>query len=281
MAFSCSTSSVAPPISTKFVPYVPRACKPNPKPTPKAKSMATAKTVEHRRSGVDSKDGGEWLHIDDDFTMPYEATTASHSTRSPRSGCDSEAERRKIARARRAGCGGEAEAKPAGALGAGGGRPRRPNSQAFSSSGRGTTTQPKGAQPATAAAELANGLVYAGGGAILRVVRVVRIVRIVAPPQAARQDMGIRSDLSITIMATLGPVVYYAPTGLPGDSIGIRYFRCLHGSARAALGRRPAHRHAALDVEAPQGGRPLRSCHCSDQIRGQIRGRCASTQSST
>ncbi|KAF1354273.1 hypothetical protein EJ07DRAFT_158669 [Lizonia empirigonia] len=88
MAFSCSTSFVAPPLSTKFVTYVPPASKPKPKPTPKAKSMAPTKTVEHSRSGIESQDGGEWFRIDDDFTMLdsnaslptlYEATGASHS----------------------------------------------------------------------------------------------------------------------------------------------------------------------------------------------------------
>ncbi|KAF9692714.1 hypothetical protein EKO04_009147 [Ascochyta lentis] len=90
MAFSCSTSFVAPPLSTKFVTYVPPANKPEPKPkpTPKAKSMATTKTVEHSRSGIESQDSGEWFRIDDDFTMLdsnaslptlYEATDASHS----------------------------------------------------------------------------------------------------------------------------------------------------------------------------------------------------------
>jgi hypothetical protein len=94
MAFSCSTSFVAPPLSTKFVTYVPPASKPNPKPkpkpkpTPKAKSMATTKTVEHSRSGIESQDGEQWFHIDDNFTMLgsnaslptlYEATGASHS----------------------------------------------------------------------------------------------------------------------------------------------------------------------------------------------------------
>jgi hypothetical protein len=88
MAFSCNTSFVAPPLSTKFVTYVPPASKPKPKPTPKAKSMATTKTGEHSRSGIESQDGGEWFHIDDNFTMLdsnaslptlYEATGASHS----------------------------------------------------------------------------------------------------------------------------------------------------------------------------------------------------------
>jgi hypothetical protein len=50
--------------------------------------MATTKTVEHSRSGIESQDGGEWFRIDDDFTMLdsnaslptlYEATGASHS----------------------------------------------------------------------------------------------------------------------------------------------------------------------------------------------------------
>ncbi|KAF9728479.1 hypothetical protein PMIN01_13612 [Paraphaeosphaeria minitans] len=68
---------------------MPKACKlkPKPKPTSKAKSMATTKTAGHSRSGIDSKDSGEWFHINDDFTMPdsnasrptlYEATDASH-----------------------------------------------------------------------------------------------------------------------------------------------------------------------------------------------------------
>jgi hypothetical protein len=88
MAFSCSTSFVAPPLSTKFVTYVPLASKPKPKPTPKAKSMATTKTVEHSCSGIESQGGGEWFLIDDSLTMLgsnaslptlYEATGASHS----------------------------------------------------------------------------------------------------------------------------------------------------------------------------------------------------------
>jgi hypothetical protein len=88
MAFSCSPSFVAPPLSTKFVTYVPPASKPKPKPTPKAKCMATTKMVEYSRSGIESQDGGERFHIDDDFTMLdsnaslptlYEATGASHS----------------------------------------------------------------------------------------------------------------------------------------------------------------------------------------------------------
>ncbi|KAF1346339.1 hypothetical protein EJ07DRAFT_160546 [Lizonia empirigonia] len=91
MAFSCSTSFVAPPLSTKFVTYIPPASKPKPKPklkpTPKAESIATTKTVEHSRSGIESQDGGEWFHIDDNFTildsnasLPtlYETTGASH-----------------------------------------------------------------------------------------------------------------------------------------------------------------------------------------------------------
>jgi hypothetical protein len=50
--------------------------------------MATTKTVEHSRSGIESQDGEQWFHIDDNFTMLgsnaslptlYEATGASHS----------------------------------------------------------------------------------------------------------------------------------------------------------------------------------------------------------
>jgi hypothetical protein len=50
--------------------------------------MATTKTAEHSRSEIESPDGGEWFHIDDDFTILdsnasrptlYEATGASHS----------------------------------------------------------------------------------------------------------------------------------------------------------------------------------------------------------
>ncbi|ORX99127.1 hypothetical protein BCR34DRAFT_592999 [Clohesyomyces aquaticus] len=58
MAFSCSTSFIVPPISTKFVTFVPQTSKPKPKPkskpTSKATSIATAKTTEHSHSGVDS-----------------------------------------------------------------------------------------------------------------------------------------------------------------------------------------------------------------------------------
>jgi hypothetical protein len=45
---------------------------------------------------------------------------------------------------------------------------RRQNRQAFSTSGREAVTQPGGAQPATAAAEVNNALVHGGGEAILR-----------------------------------------------------------------------------------------------------------------
>ncbi|KAF1979389.1 hypothetical protein BU23DRAFT_153769 [Bimuria novae-zelandiae CBS 107.79] len=90
MTSSCSTTLFAPSLPMKIVPYIPKACKlkPKPKPTSKAKSIAITKTAEHSRSGVDSKDGGEWPHIDDDFTMPgsnaslptlHEASEASHS----------------------------------------------------------------------------------------------------------------------------------------------------------------------------------------------------------
>jgi len=88
MAFSCSTSLIAPPISTKFAPYVPRGSKPKPKTTTKAKSMATTKTAEHSRTGVDSEHSGEWFYIDDNITMSdsdvwlptlYEAIDASRS----------------------------------------------------------------------------------------------------------------------------------------------------------------------------------------------------------
>ncbi|KAF1965916.1 hypothetical protein BU23DRAFT_334526 [Bimuria novae-zelandiae CBS 107.79] len=90
MTSSYSTTLFAPSLPMKIVPYIPKACKlkPKPKPTSKAKSMATTKTAEHSRSGVDSKDSGEWPHIDDDFTMPgsnaslptlHEASEASHS----------------------------------------------------------------------------------------------------------------------------------------------------------------------------------------------------------
>ncbi|KAF1963877.1 hypothetical protein BU23DRAFT_138659, partial [Bimuria novae-zelandiae CBS 107.79] len=90
MTSSCSTTLFAPSLPMKIVPYIPKACKlkPKPKPISKAKSMAITKTAEHSRSGVDSKDGGEWPHIDDDFTMPgsnaslptlHEASEASHS----------------------------------------------------------------------------------------------------------------------------------------------------------------------------------------------------------
>jgi hypothetical protein len=48
--------------SLKIVPYVPRTTKPKPK--SKAKPIA-----DHNRSGVSSKDDGEWFHIDD-FQMP-------------------------------------------------------------------------------------------------------------------------------------------------------------------------------------------------------------------
>ena len=74
----------------KIVLYIPKVSesKPKPKVTPKAKSLATTKTAKHSRSGVDSKDGGKWPHIDDNFTMPgsnvslptlYEALEASYS----------------------------------------------------------------------------------------------------------------------------------------------------------------------------------------------------------
>ncbi|KAH8708395.1 hypothetical protein GQ44DRAFT_466355 [Phaeosphaeriaceae sp. PMI808] len=68
MASSCSTSLLAPSFPLKIVPYVPPV--PKPKPKSKAKSTATTKTAEHSRLGVaPSKDGGDWLHIDD-FPMP-------------------------------------------------------------------------------------------------------------------------------------------------------------------------------------------------------------------
>jgi hypothetical protein len=53
---------------------------------------------------------------------------------------------------------------------------RRPNRQAFSSSGREAVTQPGGAQPATAAVEANNGLVPGGGEAIVRIVWSCEIV---------------------------------------------------------------------------------------------------------
>src|SRR5437763_485863 len=71
---SYSTSLLAPSFPMKIVPYVLRA--PKPKPKSKAKPMATTKTAEHSRSGVDSKDDGEWLHIDD---SPMPGSNASCS----------------------------------------------------------------------------------------------------------------------------------------------------------------------------------------------------------
>jgi hypothetical protein len=50
--------------------------------------MATTMTAEHSRSGVESKDGGEWFSINDEFTLPdwnaslptlYETADASYS----------------------------------------------------------------------------------------------------------------------------------------------------------------------------------------------------------
>ncbi|KAF2690377.1 hypothetical protein K458DRAFT_383484 [Lentithecium fluviatile CBS 122367] len=94
MTPSCSTTLFAPSLSMKIVPYIPKAReskpkpKPKPKPTLKAKSMATTKMAKRNRLGVNSKDGGEWLHIDDNFTMQgsnaslptlYEASEASRS----------------------------------------------------------------------------------------------------------------------------------------------------------------------------------------------------------
>jgi hypothetical protein len=78
----------------KIVPYIHKASKPKPKPkskakpAPGAKPLATTKTAEHSRSGVDSEAGGEWFRIENELTMldwnaslpsPYEATSASHS----------------------------------------------------------------------------------------------------------------------------------------------------------------------------------------------------------
>ncbi|KAF2820790.1 hypothetical protein CC86DRAFT_427623 [Ophiobolus disseminans] len=80
MAFSCSTSFVASPLSTKFVAYVPQASRPKPKPTPKAKSMAITKTAEHSCLGTNSQDSREWFYTNNDFTMLDSLPTdASHS----------------------------------------------------------------------------------------------------------------------------------------------------------------------------------------------------------
>ncbi|KAF1828186.1 hypothetical protein BDW02DRAFT_268295 [Decorospora gaudefroyi] len=63
MTSFCSTTLFAPSLPMKIVPYVPGA--PKPKSKSKAKSLATAKTAEHSRGVGSSKDGGEWLSIDD------------------------------------------------------------------------------------------------------------------------------------------------------------------------------------------------------------------------
>ncbi|KAF2682883.1 hypothetical protein K458DRAFT_390793 [Lentithecium fluviatile CBS 122367] len=63
MTSFCSSTLFAPSLPMKIVPYVPRALKPKSK--SKAKSLATAKTAEHSRGVGSSKDGGEWLPIDD------------------------------------------------------------------------------------------------------------------------------------------------------------------------------------------------------------------------
>ncbi|KAF1975440.1 hypothetical protein BU23DRAFT_566567 [Bimuria novae-zelandiae CBS 107.79] len=63
MTSSCSTTLFAPSLPMKIIPYVPGA--PKPKSKSKAKSLATAKTAEYSRGVGSSKDGGEWLYIDD------------------------------------------------------------------------------------------------------------------------------------------------------------------------------------------------------------------------
>ncbi|KAF2685729.1 hypothetical protein K458DRAFT_16668 [Lentithecium fluviatile CBS 122367] len=71
MISSCRTTSFAPSLPLNIVPYIPKVSglRPKPKPTPRAKSTATTKTAKHIRSRVDSEDGRERFHTDDNFTM--------------------------------------------------------------------------------------------------------------------------------------------------------------------------------------------------------------------
>ncbi|KAF2679513.1 hypothetical protein K458DRAFT_393929 [Lentithecium fluviatile CBS 122367] len=91
---SCITPIFAASSSTKIVPYVPKPSKSKPKnpkskamPIPGAKPLATAETVEQRRSEVDSEDDGERFRIEGESAMPdwngwlpglNEASGASH-----------------------------------------------------------------------------------------------------------------------------------------------------------------------------------------------------------
>ncbi|KAF1976426.1 hypothetical protein BU23DRAFT_566082 [Bimuria novae-zelandiae CBS 107.79] len=64
-----------------IIPYVPPAYKPKqkPKPTHKAKSVARIVTTEHSRTGVNCKDGEEWLQVDNNLAMlDWNASQSSH-----------------------------------------------------------------------------------------------------------------------------------------------------------------------------------------------------------